>query len=195
MGSIPNTCSRLVLVSVLAALAACPGIAAAADPQAAGAAELAARGQREAKNVTFGDWRKVCFKAGITPRLCRTSIDGKFPTGQTAVRIDLVEREGAPAARLQIFLPIGMYLQQPPKLTVDQGNSQSLPYGWCLTNMCIAADVADPKLIGSMESGKTLALEVVDSNLLTVTAQVSLAQFASVHKGEPARTLEPQTDE
>ncbi len=194
MRSMPNPCNRLVLAFALA-VAACPGIAAAADSPTAAAPELAARGQREAKNVTFGDWRKVCFKAGVTPRLCRTSIDGKFPTGQIAVRIDLIEREGAPAARLQIFVPVGMYLQQPPKLTVDQGNSQSLPYGWCLTNMCIAADVADPKLIESMESGKSLALEVVDSNLLTVTAQVSLAQFASVHKGEPTRTLEPQIDE
>ncbi len=58
-------------------------------------AEVATRGQREAKDITYGDWQKLCFKAGGAPTLCRTSITGKFPTGQMAVRVDLIEREGA----------------------------------------------------------------------------------------------------
>ena len=57
-------------------------------------AEIATRGQREAKDITYGDWQKLCFKAGGAPTLCRTSITGKFPTGQMAVRVDLIEREG-----------------------------------------------------------------------------------------------------
>jgi hypothetical protein len=46
-----------------------------------------------------------------------------------------------------------------------------------------------------MASGKTLTLELVDSNLLALTTSVPLAQFASVHKGAPARTLEQYVDE
>jgi invasion protein IalB len=111
------------------------------------------------------------------------------------VRVDLIEREGTPSARLQLFVPVGMYLQQPAKLTVDQGSPLRIPYSWCLTNACIAADVAPPAIIKEMESGKTLALEVVDSNLLALTTSVPLAQFASVHKGAPARTLEQYVDE
>ena len=56
---------------------------------------------------------------------CRTSITGTFATGQMAVRVDIIEREGDGSARLQIFSPVGMYLQKPVKLTVDQGAAPS----------------------------------------------------------------------
>ncbi|OAF18623.1 invasion associated locus B family protein [Bradyrhizobium neotropicale] len=193
----PSTrdCLGGLLVLAIAAVAASPGTAAQKAAQANKSAEVATRGQREAKDITYGDWQKLCFKAGGAPTLCRTSITGKFPTGQTAVRVDLIEREDAPTARLQLFLPVGMYLQQPAKLTVDQGQSHRVPYTWCATNACIAADVADPKVIKEMESGKTLALEVVDSNLLALTTSIPLSQFASVHKGAPAKTLEQYVDE
>ncbi|MFX8184084.1 invasion associated locus B family protein, partial [Acinetobacter baumannii] len=82
-----------------------------------------------------------------------------------------------------LFVPVGVYLQQPAKLTVDQGTPVRVPYTWCLSNACIAADVAQPGMIKQMESGKTLVLETVDSNLLALTTSVPLAQFAAAHKG------------
>jgi invasion protein IalB len=156
---------------------------------------LAKRGEREAKDIVYGDWQKLCFKAGGAPALCRTTITGKFPTGQTAVRVDLIEREDSRTARLQMFLPVGMYLHHPVKLTVDGARPHHFPYSWCLTNACIAADVADAKLVKTMESGKSLTLEVVDSNLLALTTTLPLAQFAAAHKGAPAKTLEQDIDE
>jgi invasion protein IalB len=188
-------CLSRFLAIVMIGAATAPGVAAQKKAPTAKPAEVATRGQREAKDITYGDWQKLCFKAGGAPTLCRTSITGKFPTGQTAVRVDLIEREGDPTARLQLFVPVGMYLQHPAKLTVDQGSPFRVPYNWCLTNACIAADVADPSFIKEMESGKTLALEVVDSNLLSLTTSLPLAQFASVHKGAPAKTLEQYVDE
>ncbi|OAF11807.1 invasion protein B [Bradyrhizobium centrolobii] len=188
-------CLSGLLVLAIAAVATSTGISARKTAQADKPAEVATRSQREAKDITFGDWQKLCFKAGGAPTLCRTSITGKFPTGQMAVRVDLIEREDAPTARLQLFVPVGMYLQQPAKLTVDQGQPYRVPYSWCLTNACIAADVADPKAIREMESGKTLTLEVVDANLLALATSIPLAQFASVHKGAPAKMLEQYVDE
>jgi len=163
-------------------------------PREAQPAEIAPRGQREAKDITYGDWRKLCVKPGGAPMLCRTSITGKFATGQMAVRVDLIERDADPTARLQVFVPVGMYLQRPAKLTVDQGHSQSLPYT-CLSNACIAADAADPKFVKDMEAGKALVLEVTDSNLLSLTTSLPLAQFASAHNGAPAQTLEQDIEE
>ena len=58
----------------------------------------------------------------------------------------------------------------------------------------IAADVAAPKVIKEMESGKALTLAIVDWNLLVMTTSVPLALFASVHKGAPVRTLEQHVD-
>jgi len=96
--------------------------------------EFALRGQRAAREIKYSDWRKFCFKTPGTNMVCRTSISGTFETGQSAVRIDLTEREGDKAARLQIFLPVGLYLQAGVKITIDQGAVHRIPYIWCLTN-------------------------------------------------------------
>lgn len=189
-----NSLSGL-LIGAVVATATYPGFAAPKAAQSDKPAEVATRGQREVKDITYGDWQKLCFKAGGAPTLCRTSITGKFPTGQTAIRVDLIEREGTSTARLQLFVPVGMYLQQPAKLTVDRGSPVRIPYSWCLTNACIAADVAPAAIVREMESGKTLALELVDSSLLALTTSVPLAQFVSVHKGAPAKILEQYVDE
>jgi invasion protein IalB len=184
-----------LLIAVLTGAAIIPDAAAREKSPAEKPAEAATRGQREAKDITYGDWRKLCFKAGGTPTLCRTSITGTFATGQMAVRVDLIEREGERAARLQVFVPVGMYLQHPAKLSVDKGSAYRLPYSWCLTNVCVAADTAEPRMIKDMESGRLLTLEVVDSNLLSLTTSLPLAQFASAHKGAPTQTLEQDIDE
>ncbi|MBR0779923.1 invasion associated locus B family protein [Bradyrhizobium iriomotense] len=184
-----------VLVATVVGVATYRAIAAPKAARADKPSEVATRGQREAKDISYGDWQKFCFKAGGALTLCRTTITGTFPTGQMAVRIDLIEREGTPTARLQLFVPVGMYLQQPAKLSVDGGSTFNVPYSWCLTNACIAADVAPAGIIKAMESGKTLALEVVDSNLLALTTSVPLAQFASVRKGAPTKMLEQYVDE
>lgn len=187
---------RYLLGLVVAAVAGAATIPTAmARDKAAISAEVATRGPRDAKDITYGDWKKLCFKAGGAKVVCRTSITGTFPTGQMAVRMDLIERDGDRGARLQVFVPVGMYLQRPVKLTIDQGESLRVPYTWCLANACIAADVADPATIKQLEAGAMLALEVVDANLLTLTTSLPLAQFGSAHKGAPAQTLEQDIEE
>lgn len=156
----------------------------------------AALEQRNAvREIKYGEWQKFCFKTPGTNQVCRTSISGKFDTGQSAVRADLIERDGGGKPRLQIFLPVGVYLQAGVKLTVDEGKPRRIPYVWCLTNTCIAANVADAALIREMESGKKLQLEVVDSSVLRVNTVLPLGQFGPVHQGAPARTFEQDIDE
>jgi invasion protein IalB len=142
-------------------------------------------------------WRlaEFCFKTTGTNQVCRTSISGNFDTGQSAVRADLIEREGETKARLQIFVPVGLYLQAGVKLIVDQGQPYPIPYVWCLTNTCIAADVADAALIREMERGQKLQLEVVDSSVQSVSTTIPLDQFASVRRGAPVRTFAQEIDE
>ena len=170
----------------------------AANPDTAGEkskGEFALRGQRDARAIKYGDWQKVCFKTPGSNMVCRTTISGKWETGQSAVRIDLIEREGENAARLQLFLPVGLYLQDGAKLTVDRGKPFQIPYVWCLTNTCIAGDRANPALIRQMETGQQLKLEVADTNLLSVSTMLPLSQFASVRKSAPSRTFMQDVDE
>ncbi|WP_456728484.1 invasion associated locus B family protein [Bradyrhizobium sp. USDA 3364] len=156
--------------------------------------EVAPRGARTARDIKYGEWQKLCFNAAGAKTLCRTTITGTFATGQTAVRLDLIEREDG-SGRVQLFLPVGMYLQAGVKLSVDQKQAYRLPYTWCVTNMCIAADVADPKLLNEMDGGKALSIDVVDTSILTVTTSVPLDHFAAVRKGAPALTLDQAIDE
>lgn len=188
MRSGKETMTAVAAKSVAAALL----LAAASMPATA---EVTPRGQRTTDDIKYGDWKKLCFKAAGTKTICRTSITGTYETGQTAVRLDLIEREGERVARLQLFVPVGMFLQVPAKLSVDHGKAWRMPYTWCLSNACIAADVADPRIIKEMEAGKALTLEVVDNKLLAVTTTLPLAQFGPAHKGAPAQTFEQDIDE
>src|SRR5262245_52564004 len=63
-------------------------------------AEIAARGRQPDRPLTYAPWRKLCFKANreaASKMVCRTTINGKLDTGQVALRVDLIEREGDPA--------------------------------------------------------------------------------------------------
>jgi len=158
--------------------------------------EMASRGQRElVRKIEYGDWQKVCFKTPGSGTVCRTSISGTFDTGQSALRADLIERDGDSKARVQLFLPVGLYLQAGVKLTVDQGKPYQVPYVWCTTNTCIAGNPADPQLIRDMEKGEKLTLEVVDSSVQSVTTELPLHQFAAVRNGAPAKTFLQDIDE
>jgi len=188
---------RLLSGIAIALWAPTPGFAQAAPPAApkAAADEFAARGQREARSIKYDDWQKFCFKPGGAKMVCRTSISGTFETGQIAVRVYVTERESDSAARLQLFLPVGLYMKPGTKLTVDKGTAHKIPFTWCLTNTCIAADLAGPALLREMENGKNLAVEVVDTNLLAVTTSLPLNRFAAVRKGAPAQVFEQKIDE
>src|SRR5437868_4586225 len=58
---------------------------AATNPKSSG--EFALRGERSARDIKYGDWRKFCFKVPGTKTVCRTTVSGTFETGQTAVRL------------------------------------------------------------------------------------------------------------
>jgi invasion protein IalB len=194
--------SHPLLLSLFTALSLVLGHGAAATQQAVPPTnnqmqpEFAPRGQRNmVRQIKYGDWQKYCFKTPGTNQVCRTTISGTFDTGQTAVRADLIEREGEGKARLQLFVPVGMYLQAGVKLIVDQGKPHQIPYVWCLTNTCIAANVADAALIHELEKGQALQLEVVDSSVQRVSTTLPLGQFAKVRQGAPDRTFEQEIDE
>jgi invasion protein IalB len=193
--------SALLLGSSMAAwvlVAATPGIAGEqyvepsraehATPKSS-EAEVGPRGQHMPRDIKYSAWRKLCFMPPDAKMLCRTTSEGTWDTGQVAVRVDLIERAGG-SGRLQIFVPVGLYLQPGVKITIDQGAPIQVPYSWCLTNICVAAAPASPDLIHQMESAQKLTLEVVDSNILAVTTSLPLDRFAAVRNAAPTQVFE-----
>jgi invasion protein IalB len=160
-------------------------------------AEITTRGRKPDRPLTFARWGKVCFKAtqeALSKMVCRTTINGRWDTNQIALRVDLIEREGDPVARLQIFVAPGSFLQPGIRLTVDQGSPIQIPYVICLTNGCVAGSVASASFIHDLETGQMLALETVNSNVLGVTNSVPLQDFAEVHRGAPAQVFEQRLE-
>ena len=161
------------------------------------AVEVAPRGQHQMRELTYSPWRKLCFKSARradTKVVCRTTISGAWDTGQVAIRFDLIEREGDAAARVQILVPTGFYLPPGIKLTVDGGAPVQIPYVICLSNACVAGNVADPTFVRDLDSGQKLVLEAVNSNILTVVASVPLGEFAKVHQGPSTEVFEQNLD-
>jgi invasion protein IalB len=183
------------IISSIAAILALLASSALAQQDDKSQAPIGPRGDRKAREIKYGDWKKFCFKTPGANMVCRTTISGTWETGQSAVRMDLIEREGESTARIQLFLPVGLYLQTAAKLSVDQGKPYQVPYAWCLTNTCIAGDKANPGLVKEMESGDKLKLEVVDTNLLSVSTLLPLTQFASVRKAAPTQIYQQDVDE
>jgi invasion protein IalB len=160
-------------------------------------AEIATRGRKPDRPLTYARWRKVCFRAtqeALSKMVCRTTINGRWDTNQIALRVDLIEREGDPVARLQIFVVPGSFLQPGIRLTVDQGSPIQIPYVICLTNGCVAGSVASASFVHDLEAGRMLALETVNSNVLGVTNSVPLQDFAEVHQGAPAQVFEQRLE-
>lgn len=156
-------------------------------------AEIAARGQQKLPNLTYSTWKKLCFRGAQgadIKMVCRTTIEGKSDLGQIMLRVDLIEREGAPAARLQIFVPLGNFLQPGIHLTVDKGTSLLVPYTICLANGCVAATVPDLNFLRELETGRMLSLAVVNSNVTTVIAALSLDNFAKARQDVAAQIFE-----
>jgi invasion protein IalB len=160
-------------------------------------AEIATRGRQPDRPLTYAPWRKVCFKAtqeAGSKMVCRTTINGRWDTGQIALRVDLIERDGDSVGRLQIFVTPGSFLQPGIKLTVDQGSPMQIPYVICLTNGCVAGSVANAGFIHDLERGQMLTLETVNSNVLGVTNSLPLKDFAEVRQGAPAQIFEQRLE-
>ena len=159
--------------------------------------EIAARGQQQARDLTFSDWTKLCFRGvqgADTKMVCRTSINGRWDTGQIALKVDLIEREDAAVTRLQIFVPPGSLLQPGMKLTVDKNSSMNIPYTICVANGCVAASVADASFVRALESGRMLSLEGVNANVVTIITLLPLEGFAKAHQGPPAQIFEQKLE-
>ena len=110
------------------------------------------------------------------------------------LKVDLIEREEAPAARLQIFVPVGNFLQPGINLTVDKGTSLLAPYTICLANGCVAATVPEPNFLRELETGAMLSLQTVNSNVVNVIASLPLNGFAQARQNAPTQIFEQKLE-
>jgi hypothetical protein len=63
-----------------------------------------------------------------------------------------------------------------------------------LANGCVAATVPEPTFLRELETGQMLSLEVVNSNVVTVIASLSLENFANARQGVAAQVFEQKLE-
>jgi invasion protein IalB len=146
------------------------------------------------QTIHYSPWQKLCFESSDDTTICRTTSTGTDDLDQVVTRVDLIQRADGPA-RLQLFMPQGANLQQGVKVTIDQGQPTQIPFNFCLTNICIAADNVNASLIAELESGKNLKLELTGMYSSPIVLTLSLDQFAAVRKGAPEQTFDFGLDE
>ncbi|UPJ65187.1 invasion associated locus B family protein [Bradyrhizobium sp. 191] len=146
------------------------------------------------QNIHYSSWQKLCFVSSDKTEICRTTSTGVDDLDQVIVRVDLIERADG-RARLQIFVPQGANLQQGVNVKVDQGRSTQIPFNWCLTNICIAADAVDRPLIAELENGQNLKLELTSLNSSSASISLPISQFGAARKAAPAQTFDFGLDE
>jgi invasion protein IalB len=69
-----------------------------------------------------------------------------------------------------------------------------VPYTICLANGCVAATVPEQTFLRELETGKMLSLEVVNSNVVTVIASLSLENFANARQDVAAQVFEQKLE-
>ncbi|VIO74456.1 hypothetical protein CI1B_52290 [Bradyrhizobium ivorense] len=140
------------------------------------------------QNIHYSSWQKLCFDSSDKTEICRTTSTGTDDLDQVIVRVDLIERADG-RGRLQLFVPQGANLQQGVNVRIDQGRSTQIPFNWCLTNICIAADAVDPALIAELENGQNLKLELTSFNSSSVSLNLPIRPFGEVRKAAPSQTF------
>jgi invasion protein IalB len=146
----------------------------------------------QSTTLFYSHWTKVCQK---NPKpLCFTAANGFRASGQTAVRLMLVEPEGGAPKFFRITLPLAMQLPAGTRLAVDNNRSITAPFILCDETGCMADYAGDTALIDQLKSGQRLLIQAVDRNGQTLTFIIPLADFAMAYDG-PATDLKAFAEE
>jgi len=157
-----------------------------ATSREAAEAAIDARGERQLRPLKYSGWRKLCFQPSEAEPVCRTTIAGVTETGQEMLRVDLIEKGAGKGGRLQIFVPPMLFLEAGVRVSIDQGDTVTIPFAWCFSNTCVAARAVSAAFIRQMKTGQTMTLKVVDPRISTAVTSLPLDQFAASNHGRPS---------
>lgn len=147
-------------------------------------------GEKQADGVVFGAWAKRCFKTPDQKRICRTGKEGKLQTGQSFVRTDVIAEESETVNRVEVNVPVGLFLPGGVALVIDDGPEIKLPFITCLANLCRAASALPTGTIDALRAGQSLTLRAVDINLQRVSLAMPLDRFVEALDGPASETFD-----
>jgi invasion protein IalB len=147
----------------------------AGTPATAGAAVPAdanAQSQPVWTSRCASDGRQAALSCEVEQSLYMTK------TGQLVASVNVKVPPETRQPVMMIQLPVGLFLPAGVNMQIDEGKPQPLAIQTCDLKGCYAATTISPELLGSMKSGKRLAVVFQNLSKENVTLPFALSGFA-----------------
>jgi invasion protein IalB len=130
-----------------------------------------------APRLASTEWRVDCNNDG-THLDCETVDRVVQPTGQTVLSVTMHPVNGGKQALAVVELPLGLPLNVPARMAVDQGPLISLAYNTCVAEGCIASTVLSEAEFAKALQGRTLKVSFAVTSDKTATLALPLRGLA-----------------
>lgn len=150
---------------------------AAAPPAAAAAAE---------KLKSFDDWEVQCEDSADSGRRCQLSGRTLSPSGEQIILVmSLAKGADATTMLYQAALPLGIAVQKPVSVSVDNGFQSAISVSRCTPQGCLLEGAADSEFIEALKTGVEAKFSVTTPEGQTIPIALSLKGFANALSALP----------
>ena len=144
--------------------------------------------------LSYSEWTKVCVDGRDTDLSgCLTGKEGRIEAGSRAVAAVVIDRATKPL--LRVILPLGMQAIHGTRVIVDKDTPVQAPYVSCQATGCMAEYELTTDLRRSMNRGKILLVQAINSNGAALSLSVPLAGLESAMRGQPRTTGDIDRDQ
>jgi invasion protein IalB len=146
----------------------------------------------EMQKFKYSVWAKFCRKGNLARAGgCVTTMDVRTESGQFAMTVTLIEREGQSGKVFRVVTPPNMLdLRYGTRAIVDMGAPVGSTSYACHANGCLSDVEAPPELIDKLKNGRTLQIQAINLAGAAVALTLPLVQasgnsFAGANAGPP----------
>jgi len=164
------------------------GGGAAAKPAPSQAAAPAATSATTAaeKLKSFDDWEVQCEDSPDSGRRCQLSGRTLSPSGEQIILVmSLAKGADATTMLYQAALPLGIAVQKPVSVSVDNGFQSAISVSRCTPQGCLLEGAADSEFIEALTTGAEAKFSVTTPEGQTIPIALSLKGFANALSALP----------
>jgi invasion protein IalB len=134
--------------------------------------------------LNYSKWTKACVDDRGSAA-CLTAREGRNERGQRMISVAVVDIKEKPPV-LRILLPLGVQLVHGTRIILDGGTPTQSSYLYCSANGCVSKYELSADFLKRMKTGKSLAVQAINSNGTPLTLPVPLTDLAAAYTGRPA---------
>lgn len=125
-----------------------------APPPAQAAVPQADSSAPDGKRMTFGNWAIQCKESSGTAGRCQMRAESTSPDGHQVILVmSLAKSADTSSMAYQTALPLGIALQKPVSVSVDEDFKAELSVSRCTPQGCLLEGAADGRFVEAMKTG------------------------------------------